>query len=140
MKITKMHFGAFAFTFEKAKELRLKMTDAETILWSVLSDKDEFPWKFRNQHPANKFILDFYCHKVKLAIEVDGEYHNSKVNQFYDDDRDRILEEFGIKTLRFTNNEVQFQLSEVKSRIKKVITHRLIEDKEDSISSARTKE
>jgi len=120
-----MHYGATSFTFEKAQELRLKMTNAEKILWFQLCNKIIFPWKFRNQHPANKFILDFYCHKAKLAIEVDGEYHLSKVNQFYDEDRDRILEEFGVKTIRFSNSQVENKLEEVVDEIKRTILERL---------------
>ena len=120
-----MHYGASAFVFNKAQELRLNMTESEKILWRELSKKENFPWKFRNQHPANKFILDFYCHKAKLAIEVDGEFHNSNVNQFYDDDRDQIMEEFGVKTIRFTNDQVRTQLPMVLSVIKDTILERL---------------
>ena len=125
MKITKMHYGASAFTFEKAKELRLRMTKSEKLLWRELSNNEEFPWKFRNQHPANKFILDFYCHKAKLAIEVDGEYHNTRVNHLYDDDRDKVLEEFGVKTLRVSNKEIFKNLSSVEAQIKNAILERL---------------
>lgn len=125
MKITKMHYGASAFTFEKAKELRLRMTKSEKLLWRELSNNEEFPWNFRNQHPANKFILDFYCHKAKLAIEVDGEYHNTRVNHLYDDDRDKVLEEFGVKTLRVSNKEIFNDLSSVEAQIKNAILERL---------------
>lgn len=120
-----MHYGASAFIFEKAQELRLRMTEYEKILWAELSNREKFPWKFRNQHPASKYILDFYCHKARLAIEVDGHYHESDMSKFYDDDRDRIMEEFGVKTIRFTNRQVLTQLNKVKTEIRSTILERL---------------
>ena len=62
--------------------------------------------KFRRQHPISQFIADFYCHEIKLVIEVDGEVHNTEEHQEYDRMRDKHFQYFGISLLRFTNNEV----------------------------------
>jgi very-short-patch-repair endonuclease len=67
----KMFLGADNFLFERASKLRKQQTLAEEILWNYLRTKP-FGHKFRRQHPFSIYILDFYCHSLKLAIEVDG--------------------------------------------------------------------
>lgn len=74
--------------------------------------------KFRRQHPVDIFILDFYCHEKKLAIEVDGEIHNNEEQKEWDDSRTVELTELGIHILRFTNEEVVNSVSEVINSIK----------------------
>ena len=101
-----MFFGASRNTFEKAHELRNNMTDAEKVIWKELKNRRVFKTKFRRQHPIDIFIVDFYCHEFKLAIEIDGEIHLDKEIAEYDDGRTHDLEELGIKILRFTNNQV----------------------------------
>ena len=101
-----MFFGASRNTFEKAHELRNNMTDAEKVIWKELKNRRVFKTKFRRQHPIDIFIVDFYCHEFKLAIEIDGEIHLDKEIAEYDDGRTHDLEELGIKILRFTNNKV----------------------------------
>ncbi len=59
----------------KARELRNNMTKAEIILWSRIRSKQINGYKFRRQYPVLDFIADFYCHELKLIIEVDGEVH-----------------------------------------------------------------
>lgn len=69
-----MFFGASPLIFENARQLRNKQTAAEAILWASL--KQYFPaLRFRRQHPISIYITDFYCHKLKLVIEVDGLIH-----------------------------------------------------------------
>ena len=79
-----MFYAASRNTFEMAHALRKNMTDAEKILWKRLKDKRIFRVKFRRQHPVDIFVLDFYCHELKLAIEVDGEIHLSAEMREYD--------------------------------------------------------
>jgi len=69
------------------------------------------------------FIADFYCHKVKLVVEVDGEIHENKAD--YDDGRSAEMEKFGILVLRVTNNEVENNLKEVIRRIETIVNERL---------------
>jgi len=112
-----MFFGAKRNIFLKAIDLRNNMTEAEVLLWKELSDRCIFKDKFRRQHPVDIFILDFYCHKYKLAIEIDGGIHMEKNIHEYDDGRTHDLEKFGIKVLRFTNREVMEDIVHVKLRI-----------------------
>lgn len=75
--LPEMFYGAKRSIFEKAKELRENMTVAEKQLWSRLN-ASQLNVRFKRQHPIDIFIADFYCHKFKLVVEVDGEYHNDE--------------------------------------------------------------
>ena len=110
-----MFYGAGKNTFLKAKELRKNMTQSEKKLWDRLKNVKK-GFRFRRQHPISKFIADFYCHKVKLVIEVDGEIHNKQ--QEYDLGRTAEMEKFGINVLRFSNVEVENNIEEVIEIIK----------------------
>ena len=108
-----MFYGASPNTFDKARLLRNNMTEAEKIVWDKLKNRKVFRARFRRQHPIGSFIVDFYCHEYKLAIEIDGEIHlKTEVNE-YDDGRSHDIEKFGIKILRFTNNEVFTNLNKI---------------------------
>lgn len=82
-------------------------------------------FKFRRQHPIDFFIIDFYCAEVKLLIEIDGESHLATEQMEYDQARTEYLEELGYKVIRFTNNDVRYNINEVVSEIIKVIEKRL---------------
>ena len=107
-----MFYGANPSIFEKARLLRENLTDSEIMLWKELS-KNKLGFRFKSQHPIGIYIADFYCHKAKLVIEVDGEIHNSSDSKEYDFNRDRTMNEFGITILRFTNNEVLKEMEKV---------------------------
>ena len=113
--------GASPTIFSNAKHLRENMTNAELILWNKLKGKQFFGLKFRRQHPIHRFIADFYCHKLKLIIEIDGEYHQRQDQKEYDIERDEILRFNDIKVLRFTNNEVEDHLDDVLLKLEKNI-------------------
>ena len=100
-----MFFGAWHLIFENAKELRKNMTEAERLLWFHLKKKP-LGFKFRSQHPLSCFIADFYCHKAKLVIELDGSIHNLEEVKENDMHKQRILEEYGLTVMRFTNSEM----------------------------------
>jgi very-short-patch-repair endonuclease len=112
-----MFYGAGRNIFEKATELRNNTTDAEDILWNELKNREVFKVKFRRQHPIDIFIADFYCHKYKLVVEVDGEIHSDIEVQERDDGRAHDIEKLGIKILRFTNSEIMTDIQTVKQRI-----------------------
>jgi very-short-patch-repair endonuclease len=97
------------------------MTKAEEIIWDKLKDRNVFNARFRRQHPIGIFIVDFYCHEYKLAIEIDGEIHLKNEVIEYDDGRSHDIEKLGIKILRFTNNEVFTDLKKVIDEILKTI-------------------
>jgi len=99
-------FGAKPHVFEKAAELRKNMTPAEKVLWSVLRNRQIKGYHFRRQHPINRFIADFYCHKARLVIEVDGGIHTEPDQKEYDIGRTDVLHEFEIHVIRFMNEQV----------------------------------
>lgn len=101
-----MYFGAKPDLFVKAKELRRTETEAERLLWVRLHKNQLLGLQFRRQHPINRFIADFYCPKIKLVIEVDGGIHEIPEHQAYDIGRSEILNDFGIKVIRFTNEQI----------------------------------
>ncbi len=86
---------------KKRKYLRNNSTPAECELWNYLKGKRICNLKFRRQHSISNYILDFYCPQLKLAIELDGEYH--VYNEEYDILRDKKLNILGITTLRYEN-------------------------------------
>ena len=94
------------------------MTEAEERLWTYLSGKKVNGFKFRRQHPINHFILDFYCHEARLSIELDGGYHFTVEQTANDNERTKILEELGLKELRFTNDQVFSDIETVLETIK----------------------
>jgi len=112
-----IYFGAKPDTLRKASELRKNMTKAEELLWEKLSKKQLQGYKFRRQHPISQFIADFYCHVCKLVIEVDGGYHYNSEQRDYDKGRSEELECFGIKVIRFSNNEIENNIDEVLEQI-----------------------
>lgn len=88
-----------------ARELRQNQTDAETLLWHLLRGRRFCGFKFRRQVPFAGYVLDFYCHEAKLAIELDGGGHDAEGQRGYDAERTRALELEGIHVLRFWNHE-----------------------------------
>jgi len=111
-----MYYGANPKLFELAEELRARMTQAEEILWNIIKI-NEWHLKFRRQHPIANYIADFYCHNVKLVIELDGGYHENKEVKIYDDTRENNLKEYGIAVLRFKNEEILHNIEEVLTKI-----------------------
>ena len=116
-----MFKGASAQVFGNAKKLRNHMTNAEQLLWEELRQNKFYGLKFRRQHPIQNYIADFYCHKYKLVIEIDGEYHLSKDQVEYDKDRTEILNFNDVIVLRFTNGEVLNDINKVLLDIKTLI-------------------
>ena len=108
-----MFYGASRNTFEKAHGLRKNMTNAELLLWNKLKNRELFAVKFRRQHPIDIFVVDFYCHELKLAIEIDGGIHLIKEVSEYDDGRTHDIENFGIKIIRFSNDQVNNDIDNV---------------------------
>jgi very-short-patch-repair endonuclease len=116
--------GAHRKQFEFARDLRKRQTDAEMLCWEFLRNRKLNGLKFRRQHPIDHYIADFYCHEVKLIIEVDGGIHNSLEHKKSDEYRDNQLLEKGITTLRFTNEELLHELPKVLKEIVDFINNR----------------
>ena len=113
-----MFYNASPGIFQKAEELRNNMTAAEEMLWQYLR-KSQLGVRFKAQHPIDKFIADFYCHKAKLVVEIDGAIHNNQKE--YDIDRSDELNNLGLNVIRFTNEEVLNNIDSVIDEIKKWI-------------------
>ncbi|MFV8359062.1 UvrD-helicase domain-containing protein [Flavobacterium sp. LS1P3] len=104
---------------EKAKEKRKDPTHAEKVLWMELKSKALEDYKFRQQHLIDDFIVDFVCLSKKLVVEVDGDYHFTEEQIELDIYRTQTLIELGYKVIRFTNEQVIKNISEVLKEIKK---------------------
>lgn len=102
-----LHHHANPSTYEIARILRQRETKAEEILWLLLRNRNAGNMKFRRQHAFEDFVLDFYCHEAKLAIEADGRIHDDPTIMEYDDMRTKRLNDCGITVLRFTNDEIE---------------------------------
>ena len=112
-----LHEGAIGKLYQYRRELRQESTEAEKLLWAELRNKKLNGLKFRRQHPIDKFVLDFYCHERKLAIELDGSIHDLKVNKDYDEARTAMLTGLNVFVLRFKNEDVTNNLKEVIRKI-----------------------
>jgi very-short-patch-repair endonuclease len=117
-ELPEMFYGAKRTIFQNAYGLRKEMTVAEKKLWSHLN-KNQLGVRFKAQHPIDIFIVDFYCHKFKLVIEVDGKIHLSQKE--YDDGRTAELEKWDLRVIRFKNNEVLNDIERVVEEIKVIL-------------------
>jgi N-acetyl-alpha-D-muramate 1-phosphate uridylyltransferase len=115
-----MHYGASHLIFKRAEELRKSMIHEEEIIWRELSG-NKLDVKFRRQHPLLFYIADFYCHQVKLVIEIDGLIHSKEDVKINDGIRQKEIEGLGIKVVRFTNQQVLHNLEGVIKRIMSII-------------------
>jgi very-short-patch-repair endonuclease len=112
-----------------ARKLRDGQTEAETVLWNELRNRKLSGHKFVRQYPVSVedngknrfFVIDFYCHEAKLAIELDGSFHEDR--EHADQYRELLLVEKAMKVIRFTNDEVL----DAKRQVLKVIANHLPE-------------
>ena len=107
-----------------ARELRQPQTPAESTLWNLLRNRN-LKYKFRRQHPIDFFIVDFYCAEAKLLIEIDGSSHLEKEQQEYDQARTEYLEARGYKVIRFTNDDVRYNIHSVVTEIMEEVEKRV---------------
>lgn len=107
-----------------AGKLRKNQTLAEKILWQALRRRNLKGHKFRRQHPIGKYIADFYCHSVKLVVEVDGSVHDTPESKERDAERDQEMIGYGLCVLRFTNDQVNNKLEWVLENILQVIVEK----------------
>ncbi len=106
-----------------AKENRKQLTKQEWIFWNLVLKKKNFFWyKFRRQKVIWSFILDFYCSKLLLWIEIDGWYHNE--TQDYDEVRDSEINKRWIAVIRFTNEDIDRNLEWVVYELEEIIKER----------------
>jgi very-short-patch-repair endonuclease len=101
-----------------AKNLRKSGNLAEVLLWKELKNK-KLGYQFLRQRPIDKYIVDFYCHALNLAIEIDGVSHDAKVEE--DIIRQNVLELGGVRFLRFSDADVRYNIESVVREIKEFI-------------------
>ena len=122
-QVKDMHFGASSFLFKRAEALRKFCTWEEEVIWGYLSG-NKLGVKFRRQHPLLFYIADFYCHQLRLVIEIDGSIHNKEDVKVDDAIRQRDIEELGITVLRFSNfqvkNNPEIILEQISKKIKEL--------------------
>ncbi|CAN5236793.1 hypothetical protein BH10PSE14_BH10PSE14_43750 [soil metagenome] len=106
-------------TVTRARRLRREMTLPEVLLWQVLRQRPA-GLKFRPQHPAGPYVLDFYCASARLAVEVDGEAHNRGDRPARDDARDRWLARESVRVLRIPANLI---LKDMAAAIAHIVAH-----------------
>ena len=106
-----------------AKNLRINATKEENHLWYDFLSKHKV--RFQRQKAIDNFIADFYCHKARLVIEIDGSQHFSAEGKAKDEFRTEILSEYNLKVIRFTNNQINENFEGVCLYIDKVVNEAL---------------
>ena len=105
---------------ELARQNRNNPSSAEKKVWyEVLSRKQFEGYKFTRQKPLGGYIIDFYCSKLQLVIEIDGDSHAE--NAEYDEVRTNILKRYGLKVLRYTNRDVMSNIEGVYQDLMQIV-------------------
>lgn len=115
-----MFYGAGNIIFERAAELRANPTPMEEHLWHFLSNS-RLGVRFKRQHPVGNYIADFYCHSIKLVIEIDGSVHNTEEQKLIDKEKDEFYQSVGIRVVRITNKTLNNSTEEVLNNIKRML-------------------
>ena len=96
---------------KRARALRRRQTPAEDIFWREVRNRQFLGLKFRRQVPIGKYIADFVCEREKLIVEIDGASHVDSTD--YDEERTRVLEQFGYRVVRYWNSDLYEGLDSV---------------------------
>ena len=107
---------------EKSKEYRKNGTKTERMIWKYILKNNPYHWK--KQRILKGYIVDFYCDKLKLVIEADGETHDTNERVIYDKKRTEIIESLGIKILRLRNEEIQTRIYDMKEYVEYLLEER----------------
>ncbi|HSY19831.1 MAG TPA: DUF559 domain-containing protein [Candidatus Acidoferrales bacterium] len=102
---------------QRARQLRQVETWAEDLMWRWLRNRRFSRYKFRRQHPAGIYYLDFFCEEARLNVEVDGGHHGHPDQRQHDLEREKYLQSLGIKTLRFWNANLRRNARAVRDSI-----------------------
>lgn len=102
---------------ERRKELRNHQTPAEKILWRRISKNKIKRLRFLRQYGVGSYVIDFYCPKIRLGIELDGSVHKEEENKIYDRDREKFLENLDIEIIRFWNDDVLNNIENVQDKL-----------------------
>ncbi len=122
-------------TIAFAKQNRKEATIEEDIIWQEVRNRKIGDFKFRRQHPIAGYIPDFVCLEKQLIIEIDGEYHNDEEQKMFDKGREAWLKEAGFTMIRFTNYQVNNNLSTVVKDIEQALLNKQIVAEEAEMNS-----
>ena len=113
----------FNKTSEKVKRrlLRNNMPKAEAVVWAKLKGRQMLGYKFRRQYSVERYVVDFYCPELKLAVEIDGDSHFQEESRDDDKLRQAFIESFDIQFLRFTNEDVYKNLEGVLETVRRMV-------------------
>ena len=112
---------------ERSRILRNNMTPAERALWQRIRRKQIHGVQFYRQKPIGPYVVDFYCAKAQLVVEVDGGQHWEPGHAAQDRQRDAEMAQLGLAVLRYSNREIMSQLDLVVEHIHSVVGERLTE-------------
>jgi len=104
-----------------ARELRKNSTLSEVLLWCELKNRQILGYQFHRQVPMLDYIVDFYCHELRLVIEIDGESHNHEISVKRDSIRQSRIEEYGVCFIRFDDLDIKQNISWVIEEITRSI-------------------
>ena len=104
-----------------ARSMRKNSTKQESVLWSILRNRQFENLKFRRQYPIGNYIADFVCLEKNLIIEIDGGQHNTPDNIVYDRQRSEYLKSLGYKVVRFWNNDINENIDGVYQKLLELI-------------------
>ncbi|MBW3539830.1 MAG: endonuclease domain-containing protein [Planctomycetes bacterium] len=121
----------------KRRELRDAMPPAEVLLWSKLKNRQLNSHRFRRQHSIGPYVLDFYCPRLKLAVELDGESHYLEGAMSRDDRRDAFIAGFAIRIVRILNSEVYENLDVVWDGLLRETERRVVESDGGMLNGGR---
>ena len=107
---------------QRARNLRAAQTSAESRLWQALRNRQLARWKFRRQHPIDRYVVDFVTLDGKLMVEVDGVSHGTETEIARDTERTRILDSLGFRVVRVTNIDVYENLEGVMEMIRRELS------------------
>ena len=110
----------------RSRQLRQEMTIPERLLWGKLRSHRLFGLQFRRQHPIGPYVVDFYCSKAELVVEIDGRSHRGQ--EILDRQRQEFLEQYGLRVIRFSNDRVINRLTDVVRAIAEVCQAALSEE------------
>jgi very-short-patch-repair endonuclease len=113
-----MNYSNHPITKDFRRRLRSEETPNERKLWKYLKSRQLDGYKFRQQHGYGPYVLDFYCPKLRLCIEVDGNVHDTEEVKQKDEERTEFLNQNRITVIRFKNEEIETNITEVIRRIK----------------------
>jgi very-short-patch-repair endonuclease len=130
-----MHYRALSGTKTRARSLRRPLTSAEYRFWRYVRSRKMLGYKFRWQHPIGNYIADFYCHRLRLVVEIDGSIHSLNSVQKNDLERESKIKELGLSVLRFTNEDVFLNVGYVEMTLKEFIEARSLREQKGALNN-----